>query len=1006
MEVTITPGESFGPWNIIDELGTGGNATVYRATHLDDPKVIALKVLHGHFAPEDLGRFKREYNALKMLKHPNIVEVFETGEESGQRWISMEYVKGETITEVATRITGASRRWEHVEKILRGLAMALTHIHEKGMTHRDIKPANVLVTSEGAAKLMDFGVVKAPDLFSTALTMAGRLVGTVAYMAPEQITGETIDQRADLYSLGAVLYVLLTNKRPIQADTIAGYLAKQLAHAPTKPSLLDSSVPVHLDMICMKLIRKSPDERFATAKDVIDALNDKDAFTQPALQGRESIIAQGRELILKHKREGFRCAFAVIGPKGSGRTAVLSRLYQMTEKLGVKNLFVTPSRAGMDEALEAIDNSDTVIFIDDLNRCNHGEIRQLSAALEAEPNGALVIFSAPNSEEDLNSNINLITSAPSTCLGTIKALSRTELISTLKQQGISSGAAALIGRRFHTEFGGLPKPSMEQLQALIDADWLHRREDGSIKPNIGLDKIRKGILPLPADIQREVQGRLNILDTVERNLLELLSVLDGEASTDLLSEMNRFRRVGLEKLTRTGVVSTRLEGLHEIVSITSLQLKQYTYDKLDDDHKVTLHREVAEGLLAHNPRRVGSIAEVVANHLLKADDAAQAWPLLVQAARRAARKNEHDSVRMLCEKALSAAKKANTSENDPALSLPKALLGNALVANGSYAAGKKLLVSVLDSPDELKRSLIESCKAALGLAMIELGDLEAGAQIIQAHLSEIEPGSPSRPRAIRAYGRCLRLQKRYNESIETFQQGLSLAQAQQSKRQEALCLVGIGKTLLSDNQIDEASGYLQQAERLLRETAGTAWAEALVLLGEVDFIDGRWRQSLLRAEEASIIAQTAEELDISARAIDLCSRSLFAVGMIRDSARLHDESIGLTRALETESALKVHINSPIVKEVSSWLDDSLSKIQTGDKVGASKILSTGLKSLPKSGARGLRFSLLVLLTTIDNSYTQKATNLAEELAAGLPMELKRSFRNRSDISVLSGFSAD
>jgi tetratricopeptide (TPR) repeat protein len=571
---------------------------------------------------------------------------------------------------------------------------------------------------------------------------------------------------------------------------------------------------------------------------------------------------------------------------------------------------------------------------------------------------------------------------------------------------MTSGTAALIGRRLHADFNGLPKPSMEQLQALIDAEWLIRRENGTIKPNISLDKIRKGVLPLPADIQREVLGRLNMLDTVERNLLELLSVLDGEASTDLLSEMSRFRRVALEKLNRTDVVSTRMEGLHEIVSINSSQLKQFTYDSLSQDHKTTLHREVAAGLLAHNPRRVSSIAEAVADHLLLAGDPSQAWPLLVKAARRSARKNEHFTVKTLCERALKAAGEADAEKNNTDLYLPKAMLGNSLVAIGSYAAGRKLLEDVLGGKNELKPAILEACSSALGLALIELGELEGGAKIIRAHLDKIEMGSPSRPRSIRAYGRCLRLQNQHSESIVIFKQGLRLAQAQKSKTQEALCLLGIGKTLLATDNIEEAPEHLQHAERLLREAAGTAWAESLVQLGELDFIDGRWRQALLKSEEASIIAQSAEDLDISARAIDLCSRSLFAVGMIRDSARLHDESIGIFRALEAESTLKVQVNSPMVHATNRALNDAILLKEKGEKQAAAKLLHAKLSDLPKVGARGLRLSVLVALATVDNSFRQQAANLIEELAAALPMELKRSFRNRSDISVLTALKTE
>ena len=182
--------------------------------------------------------------------------------------------------------------------MLAGLCRGLDYVHQTGLIHRDIKPSNILVSSDGTPKLSDFGVVKDPNSSSTQLTMAGRLVGTVAFMAPELIAAEEVDQRADLYALGAVLYILLTDKRPIEASSVAGYLARHLTEVPKAPSRLKPDVPKHLEGICQRLLLKDPAHRYASAQDVLNALSSSVTPTQ-IIRGQDNLTEQWRRRLAR-----------------------------------------------------------------------------------------------------------------------------------------------------------------------------------------------------------------------------------------------------------------------------------------------------------------------------------------------------------------------------------------------------------------------------------------------------------------------------------------------------------------------------------------------------------------------------------------------------------------------------------------------------------------------------------------------------------------------------------
>ena len=286
------PGDRVGPYILSEVLGVGGNATVYRASSADHP-VTALKILHpGKIDTDERRRFRKEFLTLQQLRHDNVVAVHEFGIHGEYPWIAMEFIDGIDLdTQIERwRAEPSADRFDAVERIFRELCEALAYVHERGLIHRDLKPSNVLMTSRGQPKLSDFGFVKTQGTVDTHLTQAGRLVGTVAFMAPEQIMGEPVDSRVDLYSLGAVLYVLLTLQKPIEADSIPGYLARHLTHVPRPPSEIDPRVPRHLERISTRLLLKDPAQRFASARQVLDALDAGVPASRPPVHGRDGLV--------------------------------------------------------------------------------------------------------------------------------------------------------------------------------------------------------------------------------------------------------------------------------------------------------------------------------------------------------------------------------------------------------------------------------------------------------------------------------------------------------------------------------------------------------------------------------------------------------------------------------------------------------------------------------------------------------------------------------------------
>ncbi len=254
-------------------LGSGGMAQVYLTHDEILDRHVALKILRDQYAEDEefVERFRREARSAASLSHPNIVFIYDQGRsEDGAYYMAMEYVPGGTLKERIRQ--GGPLTLEAAVGVALQIADALSEAHEKGVIHRDIKPQNVLVTEKGDVKVTDFGIARAAASSSSVATAPGAVLGTVDYMSPEQARGESVGPQSDLYSLGVVLYEMLTGTLPYEADNPIGTAIKHMTAPVRSPSETNPSVPEPLAALTMKLLAKDPEGRYASAAALSDDL--------------------------------------------------------------------------------------------------------------------------------------------------------------------------------------------------------------------------------------------------------------------------------------------------------------------------------------------------------------------------------------------------------------------------------------------------------------------------------------------------------------------------------------------------------------------------------------------------------------------------------------------------------------------------------------------------------------------------------------------------------------
>jgi len=289
-----------GRYEVLDRIGAGGMAIVYKAKDLLLNRVVTIKVLREQFVSDEdfIRRFRREAQSAASLSHPNIVSVYDVGKEGDTEYIVMEYVEGRNLKELIREYAPLST--DQSINLGRQITEAIQNAHEHHIIHRDIKPHNILVTADGHAKVTDFGIARAVS--SATVTHTGDIIGSVHYLSPEQAKGLLSNEQSDIYSLGIVLYELVTGRVPYDGETPITIALKHLQEQPVLPSVINPRIDKEFEAVIMRAIAKSPEQRYLSAKDLLADLNHIQAGRPIA---RVAIpLADGSEATQTHKGMG------------------------------------------------------------------------------------------------------------------------------------------------------------------------------------------------------------------------------------------------------------------------------------------------------------------------------------------------------------------------------------------------------------------------------------------------------------------------------------------------------------------------------------------------------------------------------------------------------------------------------------------------------------------------------------------------------------------------------
>ncbi len=254
-------------YEITEQIGSGGMADVYKAVDLEEDRIVAVKILRDEFSQNEdfLRRFRNESKAIAVLSHPNIVKIYDVGLTDETKFIVMEYIDGITLKDFMEQ--QGVLRWKDALFFVTQILRALQHAHDKGIVHRDIKPQNIMLYEDGTIKVMDFGIARFSRV--DGKTMSDKTVGSVHYISPEQARGDITDERSDVYSVGVMMYEMLTGKKPYDADTPVAIALKHMQEECVPPREIMPSVPDALEEIVLHAMEKDPTRRYQSAADMI-----------------------------------------------------------------------------------------------------------------------------------------------------------------------------------------------------------------------------------------------------------------------------------------------------------------------------------------------------------------------------------------------------------------------------------------------------------------------------------------------------------------------------------------------------------------------------------------------------------------------------------------------------------------------------------------------------------------------------------------------------------------
>ncbi|MFT6144978.1 MAG: tRNA A-37 threonylcarbamoyl transferase component Bud32, partial [bacterium] len=557
---------AIGRYVVLRTIARGGMSVVYEVEDPQTRERFALKHLSvdGEVARN---RFAREYAAMVRLIHPNIGRVFAQGEHDDYPWMTLEYLDGVPVTEhvEAYGAPGSRRRTYAAVQTMLALAHALDHVHARRVVHRDIKSGNVLVLPDGRVKLVDFGIAWVPG--SNQESEHEEFVGTLAYAAPEQFRGKTPTAASDLYSVGCLLYRLLTGNRPFTGSNAAEMAKLHTSRPPTRPRSIVPELPGDLERIVLRLMKKKPDARIPTARALAEQLAEW-MGTQPKQTvsiklDRGSLRGIGREKELETIRQEI--------DKGVGGTVITLR-----GLLGARHNALVELLVGDAQARQApvfrITHKDserfaqlhqagqaeerTLVALVDVHQWDSGSSRALERSIEAaadNPSGAIYVASIALDTSDLAIDLLLEQSSCDVVLQPLPLDGTRRLVGALLQRHAPPSASA---RSIHHATDGVPAYIEEVIGQMIAKGQLDDVRDGNT--TVAWPWRQQSEVPTPEGAAWTVDQAFAAVDALGQRILEALAATHAPASVDRLLELIDLeppdRNSTLLRLVTTGLV--------------------------------------------------------------------------------------------------------------------------------------------------------------------------------------------------------------------------------------------------------------------------------------------------------------------------------------------------------------------------------------------------------------------------------------------------------------------
>ncbi len=863
------PGERIGGhYEVVGQVARGGMATVIRVRDARTGGILALKLLLPLDGTDEAqNRFRREFRALSRLHHPNVLRVFESGIHLGRPWFTMELLEGEDLRVEAERLPALPpvERFARIESILRQAARALAYIHERGLVHRDVTPGNLMVLPDGTLKLMDFGVVKEDG---GDLTAVGELIGTVAYMAPEQITGDPVDERTDLYSLGAVLYLLLTGKRPFHAHTIHGFMEKHLHQRPRPPRELAPEVPEHLEAVCLRLLEKAPAARFASAWHLLHALGDTETGDEPEGRfpprtvGRTSIKARLREAVDEVASGRAGQALLLSGTMGIGKSRLVDIATLHAQRLGVpvavgrcqaadrpfapftaiyRELRPDGGHPVLDQLLTGTDarverysilqafkdlvgaRAPLVIVLDDVDRADPASVELLvylvRNTLELATDPVLFVLALDSAETRIRAQIESLHA-----VGTIEVspLGPAEVEELVVGVLGSSPATLALAARILAEGNGSPAFIADMLRGLLDDGLIVEDVTGQWRLTVDASQVTRSRLPMPASLRQALAERLQPLGPDAREVGRTLALarrrldLDVALAATPLPEDRVME--ALDALVEREIVTEIRTDDDDVVELSHGRFREVLLEGLAPDALAAGHRRLGEALERHHRHELGVVYEDLSWHFEHAGLVSKAYAYLVLAGQRHLQRGLYVEAIQYLERALGLEPDARPTllldEADRRLAEVHLALSRARHALGEAATAVEHVTVAQRTARMVKEPKLEARVATeLGTQLRQAGRVDDAVRELRSAVEQAELAGDQTllPLPLYELGVVRWSQGDLAEAEAHWRRGLSIAQQIGDERAQARGLNGLAILALSRGQQLDARKWLEQA---------------------------------------------------------------------------------------------------------------------------------------------------------------------------------------------------